>query len=421
MIFKLAYRNLARNRWRTGLTMAGVAVAVALLVWTLAYMEGFQSEMIRGSTAVELGQVVVEREEYVEKSQMRFSFAVAPDELEQLEATPGIVAASPRVRAFGLVGNEERSVVARLVGVEPRAEKETTVVAEGLVKGRWLNTTPPEYPAPREAVVGKKFADQLEAEIGTELVVLFEAADGSMGNDLIEVVGIVETQNAAVDRQTVYLHLEDLQYAAALEGKVHEIAIRVEDVLQADQVATAVGQQVGSWKTEHSLVTRDWRKMLPSISQMLEVSNSSDIIMYILVYMIVAFGLFNAQRMSALERTREFGVILAVGVSPWQLFMTVLLETVFITLAGALAGAGLGAAISFYHQAYGLDISGFLPEGTSMGIMGVSFSKTLTFEVTPRVVYRPVLFILPVAFLCGLWPAYKSATLRITNAITGRQ
>jgi len=152
---------------------------------------------------------------------------------------------------------------------------------------------------------------------------------------------------------------------------------------------------------------------------MIDVSQQSDLILFAMVYLIVAFGLFNAQRMSALERTREFGVILAIGVKPLQLFGTVLLETIFVTLVGALIGAGLGAALSWYHTVYGLDLSLF-SDRANFDVMGISFSNRLYFSVTLNAVFKPVIYIVPVAFLCGIWPAWKAARLSAVEAISGR-
>ncbi|MEZ4461949.1 MAG: FtsX-like permease family protein [bacterium] len=159
--------------------------------------------------------------------------------------------------------------------------------------------------------------------------------------------------------------------------------------------------------------------MAPEMAQMIDVSNQSDLILFGLVYLIVAFGLFNAQRMSALERTREFGVILAVGVKPRQLFWTVLLETVFITLLGALVGAGLGEAIiAQYHTVYGLNLSLF-SEGASFDVMGIAFRDRLYFHLTPTAVFKPVIYIVPVSVLCAeSGRASKRRALNIVEAIS---
>lgn len=417
MIGKLALRNLLRNRWRTVLTMGGVAAGVALLIWMNAYMAGFQDEIIRGATAAESAQIQVASVEWVKKPSARYSFAIDDALLGAVEQIPGVTAVAPRVSVFGLVGNEERSVVAKLTGVDPLREANTTVIASGLTAGRWLAETPPEYPAPREVVLGHRFASQIEANVGDEVVGFFEAADGALGNELFTVVGIVRTGNSALDRQGALIHIADMQVAAAMEGQVHELAVRIDNPNLAPELADQIEARIA----RDDLEVRSWDEIMPSIKSMIEVMNNSDIVIYIFMYILVAFGLFNAQRMSALERRREFAVMMAIGVTPRRLFGTVMVETMLIALGGALLGAALGSAISYYFVVHGLNLAAFSASGDlNFEMMGISFSTRLPFVLTLDHVIRPIVALVPFAVLCGLWPAAYSARVEITNALSGR-
>lgn len=143
--------------------------------------------------------------------------------------------------------------------------------------------------------------------------------------------------------------------------------------------------------------------------------------MYSFVYLIVAFGLFNAQRMSALERRREFAMMLAIGMAPSRLFSVVLLETVAIVALGGLGGAVLGALVTQYFAVNGLNWTA-LAGGDSVNFqyMGVSFSERLHFGLTAGTVLRPLLTLLPVAVLCGIWPALTATRIELRTALSGR-
>ncbi|HKJ91529.1 MAG TPA: ABC transporter permease, partial [Longimicrobiales bacterium] len=220
---KLGLRNLTRNRWRSGLTLAAVAVAVGLMVWTLSMYEGWINEMVRGATAVETGQVQVHTAGYVESPRVYRGFTPDSAMLQRIMAVRNVRAISPRVKAVGLIGNEQRSQVVQIKGVDPRLEAATTPIADAIVGGRWLSDDPAPYPAPREVVLGKGVAQQLGVVPGDTLVVFLEAADGSLGNDLLQVVGVVRTANTQVDRMAAYLHLKDAQYLTALDDQVQEL------------------------------------------------------------------------------------------------------------------------------------------------------------------------------------------------------
>ena len=425
---KLGTRNLTRNRWRSSLTMAAVAVSVALMVWTLALYEGWLEQMVQGATAVETAQVQIHTASYIESPRVYRSFTADDDMLTSIRNVPDVVALSPRVKAHGLLGNEERSQVVRLLGVDPALEEATTPVGDAVISGRWLSTTPPEFPAPREVVLGQGVARQLQVELGDELVAFLEAADGSLGNDLFTVVGVIRTGNMQVDRMTVYLHLDDARFITALEDDVHEVAVKTSDLSLARETAAAIaaaaGLEIGTNAQveaagSDALFARPWQQILPSIDQMILLFRRSYAIMYLLIYLVAAVGILNTQRMSALERRREFGVMMAIGMRPRRMFQTLQVETVVLASLGALIGAAGGGLLAWYHAVAGFDLSIFTDQA-SFSYMGVAFSERLYFVLEPFMIVQPILVMMVVALLCGLWPAWKAARIDPAPTIAGR-
>jgi ABC-type lipoprotein release transport system permease subunit len=435
---KIGFRNLARNRWRSSLTLGGIAISVAFMVWILAFMEGWMGAMVQGATAVETGQVQVHTRAFAENPRVYRSFFIDGETLADLSEVQGVVAVSPRVKLNGLIGHEEKSQVGRILGVDPSLEAETTPVADALQVGRWLRQTPPEYPAPREVVLGIGMANQLRVGPGDELVVFLEAADGSMGNDLLQVVGIVRTANTAVDRMTAYMHIQDAQYLAALDGEVHELAIKTENLLEAQATAGLVAASLGAETSEvptgleeegdtereaqnqDALLVQPWQEILPSIYQMLTISRSSNWITYLLIYLVAAIGLLNTQRMSALERRREFGVLMAIGMRPRKMFRMILTESFVLGTLGGMIGTAVGLTVVWYHATAGLDLAMFTDKG-EFTVMGVAFTGKIYAILTPLAALQPILVMMFVAFLAGLWPAFKSAKLDPAPTIAGRQ
>jgi ABC-type lipoprotein release transport system permease subunit len=440
---KIGLRNLARNRWRSGLTLGGIGISVAFMVWILGFMEGWMGTMVQGATAVETTQIQVHTGAFVENPRVYRTFGVDRSVLDAVSGVEGVVAVSPRVRLNGLIGHEEKSQVGRIMGVDPAMEADATPVATALTQGRWLAQNPPAYPAPREVVVGAGMANQLRVGPGDELVVFVESADGSMGNDLLEVVGVVRTANTAVDRMTAYMHIEDARFLAAVEGEAHELAIKTEDLLGARETAGLVAAALGadtrgvppgnsdadqgpgtspalSRADQDALLVRPWQEILPSIYQMLTISGQSNWITYLLIYLVAAIGLVNTQRMSALERKREFGVLMAIGMRPRKMFRMVLTESLVLGSLGGLIGTVIGLAVTGYHATAGLDLAAFTDKG-EFTVMGVAFTGKIYAIITPVAALQPVLIMVVVAFLAGLWPAFKSSRLDPAPTIAGRQ
>lgn len=417
MIARLALRSLRTNRWRSLLSGLGVAVGVTILICASGYLLGLRRDMARGATAPELGQVSIANREYVEHARPRHALSLDRGFLEKVRALPGVEGASARVKVFGLIGTENRSVVTRIVGVNAEHEASVTVARQGLQQGEWLSgpAAPPD--GAREVVIGYKLAEQLGAVPGSELVSFFEAADGSLGNDLLRVKGILRTNVANLDGHTAFMNLNDLQYTAGLEGRAHEVAVKIDDASASGAVANAITQATGA----PEILVRPWEQVRPEIAQTLELMSSLDGFMYGFVYLIVALGLFNAQRMSALERRREFAMMLAIGMGPRRLFAVVLLETLAVVALGGLGGVLIGAIITQFFAVNGFDwtaLSG--NENVNLQYMGVSFSRRLHFGLTAATVLGPLITLLPVALLCGLWPSLQAARTDLRTALSGR-
>jgi ABC-type lipoprotein release transport system permease subunit len=419
------------------------------MVWILGFMEGWMGAMVQGATAVETGQVQVHTNAFADNPRVYRTFEIDDATLDAVASVEGVLAISPRVKLNGLIGHEEKSQVGRILGVDPALEAGTTPVATALAEGRWLAQEPPLYPAPREAVLGAGMANQLRVGPGDELVVFVESADGSMGNDLLEVVGIVRTANTAVDRMTAYMHIEDARFLAAVEGEAHELAIKTENLLGAQTTARLVaatlgaetrgvprGDGTGEGATEgeappsgqttiresdpEALLVRPWQEILPSIYQMLTISRQSNWFTYLLIYLVAAIGLLNTQRMSALERKREFGVLMAIGMRPRKMFRMVLTESLVLGTLGGIIGTALGLGVTWYHATAGLDLAAFTDKG-EFTVMGVAFTGKIYAILTPVAALQPILIMVFVAFLAGLWPAFKSARLDPAPTIAGRQ
>jgi len=425
---KLGLRNLARNRWRSALTLAAIAVSVGLMIWTLAFYEGWMGQMVRGATAVEVAQVQIHTAAYADRERVYRSFALDPEMLASLRASTEVTGVSPRIEAHGLLGNEERSQVVRILGVDPTLETQTTPVSNGIVTGTWLPQDSPPYPAPRPIVIGEGVARQLRVALGDELVVFLEASDGSLGNDLLEIVGVVRTGNTRVDRMSVYMHLGDAQVVTALEGQVHEIAIRTDDLDSARETAVRIADELGVLSTappnasearDDRVLVRPWQEIVPSIDQILLLVRRSYWFLYLFIYLVAGVGILNTQRMSALERRREFGVMLAIGMQPRRMFRTLSVETAVLGLVGAGIGAVLGGGLAWYHATQGLDISRFTGD-TGFSYMGVAFSERIFFELSLSGILTPIVVMALFAMLCGLWPAIRAARTDPVPALSGR-
>ncbi|MCB9727072.1 MAG: ABC transporter permease [Deltaproteobacteria bacterium] len=421
MSLPLAIRNVFRNRWRSGLTMGGIALATALVIWVQCMTNAMLDQMVRGAVGVELGEVLIQSEAMVRERSLFHALPWTPETEHAIAGVAGVAALTPRVEAFGLIGHERRSVVGRMIGVDPAAEARATHLDRGVVAGAWLSTAPAPPPAPREVVLGRAVADQLGVAPGDELVVFLQAADGSLGNDVLKVVGTVRTGSSVLDRTALYAHLDDVQYLTALDGRVHEVAVTLASGADPGPVAAAIRAALPDPGPDGTaLSVRPWFDVVPELHELVEFSRRYNSLIYVIVFLIAALGILNTQRMSVLERRRELGVLLAIGLSPARLAGIVVVETLTLTGLGGLLGMALGTAVSLYHARNGFDMAALSGNGEGFTYMGVTFDGRFYLQVSADAVLIPFAVIMAVALACGLWPALKAALLDPVRAIAGR-
>jgi ABC-type lipoprotein release transport system permease subunit len=438
MFWRLVVRNIRRNAWRSGLTAAGVALSVALLVWMHAYVDGMIGEMISGATTIDVGQVQIRRSDWGDKPKVDEAFEPGrwASELEGAEGVSGVI---PKLEFWGLLGTEKHSEVTRYIGVDPVAARSHTPIEEAVVAGEWLPETSKRgmeaggdtdnqsdgsaVVVPSPVVMGAGLAERIGVEVGDEVVVFAGAADGSLGNDLLRVHGLVETGKTSIDRRGAFLMLEEAQFVAALEGRIHEFQIMTDNVRQADDVAgrlrSIVPASVSTAGEAAELEVQSWRQSNPQLANMIDMSSMSIWMIYAIVYLLAALGIVNAQRMSALERRREFGVMQSIGMTPQRLFGIVMFETVVLSLFGAWIGAVLGGSVAWYHATYGLSMSTF-SSLEQFSYMGVTFSEQIYFSLSLEAFVWPVGVLLVVSVICGVWPASWAANVDPAAVMAGR-
>lgn len=432
MVWRLALRNLVRNGWRTGLTAGGIAVAVALLIFLSAWITGMARAMVSSATEAGVGHVLVESAVGEEAHTLHDAFAVDDAQLDAIAASALVERVAPRIESFGLLGDEERSQVVRVSGIDPIREGGAhSVFARSMRSGAWFGDEPPAVEGPREVVLGHGLAQVLRVEPGDELVFFTQAADGSLGNDVARVRGIVRTGQSAVDRMTVFFHIEDARWLLALEGHAHQLVVITPSVYGVAHTAEALAAHVAEVLAlpvhrEHDaastegVVLRTWGEVVPMLAEMVDITDAMAWIFYFVLFFLAGFGIVNTQRMSVLERRREFGILLAVGMRSRLLAKMIVAETVLLGLVGALAGLVLGLAVTVLFGKVGIDFSVFTSYEGDIEVLGIQLGEPMHPRVEDARLALPVLIIGLLSAFFALPAAWRTLRLDAVRAISGR-
>jgi len=401
MILKIAFRNIFRQKRRTILTALAMIVGFTLSSVFIGWSDGAYGNIIEMFTRNRIGHIQVHREGYLEKPSLYKTINSYESIGQTIQSSTGVVAWTPRVYTAGLGSVGEKSTTVQIIGIDVPREIKATRFDQKVIEGKVLAET-----ASREAVIGKGLAKLLSGAVGSEIVIVSQGADGSIANDVYKIVGIVESGDETTDRMVCYLHVEDAQELLVLEGRVHELVVIVSKINQVGKITQALEARLN----DSTLDVAPWQEVAKSFYRAMQADQQGDAIGRLVIMLSVAIGVLNTVLMSVLERTREYGVLKAMGTKPMQIFWLVLCEVVIIALGSIGIGAILGVLINYLLSIHGVT----LPQEFTYG--GIKFD-TMYAEVNFRSLIIPAITVMLSATAVSLFPAIKAARIMPAKAM----
>jgi len=401
---RLAWRNLWRHSRRTWLTLGAMAFSNVLLVFMISLQFGMYGMMIDNTLRVLTGHLQVQAVGYKDEHKMR---QTVPDVIELADSLRRELAhesVAPRALAFALASSSDRTYGVQIAGVDPVREPLVSSIP-GLVRaGSFLSD-----PAAGEIVLGSVLARNLRVGIGDEITLLGSGLDGSFAAAVVTVTGIFETGTTDLDRGLAEIPLVYFQDVFFMEGAGHQVVVSAANL---DEAALLTRRTRDFLAQRDGLAVHDWDALQPGLRQAIKADMSSAFFMYGILVILVAFSVLNTQLMSVLERTREFGIVMALGISPGRLGRLVLLETALMGTLGFIGGALLGALVTGWFAVNGFSYPG-------MDELTANFN--LPSRVYPPVGFLPTvlgpLVVFVFSMLSALYPALRLNWLRPVEAM----
>lgn len=349
MIISLAWRNIWRQPIRTWLSIMGMALSATLLVFAMSFQLGTYDTMKIGALSLLDGFGQFQMEEYVDDPDVSHSFDSGDAIMAAVANVDGITAVAPRASSFAILANGDRSFAAAVFGVDPAREVNISTLYSTIEQGRYLQADDDNT-----IVMGLALARNLGLELGDMVTMLGTGANGSVAADVLELVGIYDTGVPMLDRQITQMPLVRFSETYLMDGAVNSIAVkgdRLGDVLNAEEELRSIASQTGT-------TYRNWKELQPGMKQMIDLDMTTAGLTYLIMVVLVVFIILNTLYMSVLERTREFGGLMALGMRPKLLGRMVWMELVFLSLLGNGLGIAIGSGITLILQHYGLVIPG---------------------------------------------------------------
>jgi putative ABC transport system permease protein len=404
LLLRLAWRNIWRHGRRSVLTLLAIAFGVVLLVFNIGIQQGSYDVMIDNTVRMFHGHIQVQRKGYLDTPRIRTSIPNVSKLAAGLRKATGLETVSARATGFALVSSRSRSYGVIITGVDPKYEPRVSSIPGTVRQGRYLSG-----PTANEAVVGSSLAKNLKIKIGDELTLLGSGRDGSVAATVIPVVGIFNSGSTDFDRHMVHLPLQTFQELFTMGDHGHAVVILGKNLEQLPDTMARVKNYLGP---DSNLVALDWEQLLPGIKELIELDIAASWFIYITLVVIITFSILNTFLMSVLERTREFGIMMALGATPFRIGILVMLEAFVMSLLGIGIGLFLGAAINYYFYVYGFSVPG-MEEFAKQFNMPDSIQPQMSFfvfSIGPSVV-------LGATMIAALYPALRIRLLKPVDAM----
>ncbi|MFZ5856837.1 MAG: ABC transporter permease [Chloroflexota bacterium] len=404
LYLRLAWRNVWRQRRRTMLIAIGMGFMMALLVFYDGLIGGFEQAIYGNAIQLLGGNIQVHAPGYNEKIGRKPLLPLAdPNDIVQTaEAQTEVVAASKRIVTGGLVTNREGAFAVLIIGIETDKEATITPVAENITQGRYLNPDDGDV-----IVIGQGLATAMEIGVGDRITMVGNSKNEQTRQRTMTVVGIYDVGVPSVEKTMIYVSLAEAQSLFGLNGQVTEVVVSLKQIGQEPVVVQAIEKQSPGYEVD------TWENSFPDLKQTMEMKTGVMGAFGVFMIGIVGIGILNQLMMAVFERTREIGVISALGLKPRQITLIFLLEGILIGVIGAVMGAALGTLINGIFAVVGMDYSQFtdLTEYTAL------ISGRIYTSLVPLQVLKHALTVAVISALAALYPAFQASQREPAEAL----
>jgi len=393
MIFSVAWRNIWRNKIRSLVVIAAVAIGLYAGVWSSAFMKGMLVQRINKVINTELSNIQIHNPEFRKTSEFSNYIPNGNSLAEEIRNVEHVTGVSNRMVVQSMVSSAETASGVVIMGIDPEQESKVTNLHSKIIDGAYF-----EGISKNPVVIGKKLAEKLNVKVRSKIVITAQDLDNNIMSGAFRVAGIYYTNNNMYDESHIFVRHSDIHKLTLFpEGAGHEIAISLDDnefliSAQAQISEMAMGLEVLNWK-----------ELSPEMSYMTE---SMDLYMYIFIIIILLallFGIINTMLMVVMERTKEIGMLMAIGMHKARIFSMIILESIMLSLVGGVIGIFLGAAVSTIRANHPIDLSRW-----AAGYEALGYDSFVYLDLQPDLLVNVAIMVILTGVVAALYPAYKA-------------
>lgn len=401
LIVSIAWRNIWRNPARSLVIIGSVLTGLWAGTFITAFFMGMTREQIHTSVREQLSHIQVHHPQFRELDESTATIPGAIALKEQADDNPEITATSMRILLTAMASSPFATAGVMATGIDPAEEDRLTELTKRITDGSYFNDS-----LPGQAILGEKLARKLQIGVNQKLVLTFQGSDGELTAGAFRVTGIFHAANTTLEENYLYVKRNELDALAGMQGQVHQLAIRLKDDARLENTASWIRSLSPSLKVE------TWKQLSPELRMMIDSFDQYMLIIFTIILLALVFGIINTMVMATLERYRELGVLMAIGLNKKKLFSMIVLETLLMTVIGCLIGLPLAWLTIRITGTEGINLSRF-SEGLAMyGYGNIVYPQLETYY------YCQVAAMATAAtLLASIYPAYKAIQLKPAAAI----
>lgn len=404
MINSIAWKNIWRNKLRSMVVITAVTFGILASVFTAALMNGLFERRIRSAVEIESSNVQLHNPKYIENKDLFYFISNADSLVNLIKQIPEVKAVSKRMKITGMANTSSSGTGAIIYGINPDEERMVSSLYSKISDscGTYF-----ENVKSNPIVVSQKFADKLKAKLKSKIVLTFQATDGTMVSAAFKVAGIYKTSNSMFDEMHIFVKYSDLASLTNFnENNAHEIAVLLNETEKTEEITA----KLITMFPDSDVMT--WKEIQPDVGMTADFLN---IMLYFFLFVILlalGFGIVNTMLMVVLERVKELGMLMAVGMNKMRVFKMIMLETIYLSLTGGIAGLIIGIIVIKITNHIGLDISAY-----GEGFSAIGYESVIYPTIGIDYYIGTVILVIITGILASIYPARKALKLNPADAV----
>lgn len=408
MLRAIAWRNLWRNKLRSSIIMAALTIGIIGAVEMDGYMTGLTNQRVDAAIANEVSDIQLHNPGFLLNQETKYLIPHAGKKADEIRKIANVKAVSVRLKGAAMASSANAGAGISINGVVPDDEYRVSDLHDHIIEGTYLSNKQ-KIPA----VIGQKLAKKLNIGVSDKLIVTMTDSTGTITNGAFLVVGIYKTSNTDFDKSNVFVTRKDL---ANLIGYPTNAGDEIAILLNSNQHTKAVTKKLNTLFSaevkSHKLIIQSWDQIQPLLKSMVDMMNYFSYLFLIIVLAALTFAIINTMLMSMMERTREIGMLIALGMNKRKIVRMVMLETLFLSIIGALVGLVISILLVDYLSIHGLDLSSF-----AKGLNSIGYSSTVYFQVNREFYFTTVIVVVLLAILASIPAMMRALKLQPATAI----